>query len=110
MINQEKLKLLVKYSLLIAMTTVMTMIIQIPTINTNGYLNLGDMVVFVAAFLLGKKGGLIVGGLGSSFADILLGYSHYAPITLLVKGFEGYIAGAILETKVGKEYHYWQLL
>lgn len=100
--NHEELKLLVKYALLIAMTTVMTMVIQIPTINTNGYLNLGDMVVFVAAFLLGKRGGLIVGGLGSGLADILLGYSHYAPITLIVKGLEGFIAGAILETKVGK--------
>ena len=36
--------------LLIAMTTVMTMIIQIPTINTNGYLNLGDIVIFSSIF------------------------------------------------------------
>lgn len=100
--NNEKIRLLVKYALLIAMTTVMTMVIRIPTIGTNGYLNLGDMVVFVAALLLGKKGGLIIGGLGSSFADILAGYTHYAPITLIVKGLEGYIAGAILETRVGK--------
>jgi uncharacterized membrane protein len=100
--NNEKNRLLVKYAVLIAMTTVMTMVIRIPTIATNGYLNLGDMVVFVAALLLGKNGGLIVGGLGSSFADILAGYTHYAPITLIVKGLEGYIAGAILETRIGK--------
>lgn len=104
MVNDKKIKFLVKSSVLIAMTTVMTMVIRIPTIGTNGYLNLGDMVVFIAALVLGKNGGLIVGGLGSALADILAGYTHYAPITLVVKGLEGYIAGLILETKLGKRY------
>lgn len=104
MASSSRTKSLVKYSILIAMTTVMTMVIRIPSIGTNGYLNLGDMVVFIAAMVLGKKGGLVVGGLGSSLADVLGGYAHYAPITLIVKGLEGFIAGAILETKVGKKY------
>lgn len=94
-------KTLTRIGALMALTTVMTMVIQIPT-GTNGYLNLGDMVVFLAAMMLGRKGGFLVGGLGSSLADILLGYTHYAPITLLVKGFEGYIAGVLLETKLGQ--------
>ncbi len=98
-----KTKDLTKMAMLIALTTVMTMVVQIPVAATNGYLNLGDMVVFLAALTLGKKGGFIVGGLGSSLADLLLGYSHYAPITLIVKGLEGYIAGYLLETKVGRK-------
>jgi len=104
MASSNKTKLLVKYSVLIAMTTVMTMVIRIPTIGTNGYLNLGDMVVFIAAMMLGKKGGFVVGGLGSALADILVGYTHYAPITFVVKGLEGFLAGVILETKLGKRY------
>lgn len=100
----EKNKFLVKCSIMIAMTTVMTMVIKIPTLSTNGYLNLGDMVVFIAAMVLGKKGGFIVGGIGSSLADILLGYTHYAPITFVVKGLEGFIAGLLLETALGKKY------
>ncbi|GFN35030.1 ECF transporter S component [Tepidimicrobium xylanilyticum] len=99
---KDNLKLLIRYSVLMALTVVMTMVIHIPTIGTNGYLNLGDMVVFLAAFVLGKKGGFIVGGLGSALADLLLGYSHYAPITLIVKGLEGYIAGSLLEREIGK--------
>lgn len=95
---------MVRYSLFIAMTTVMTIVIKIPTISGNGYLNLGDMVVFMAALLLGKKGGFIVGGFGSALADLLLGYAHYAPITFVVKGLEGFIAGAIFETEIGKKY------
>lgn len=97
------LKTLIRYSVLIALTTVMTMVIHIPTLGTNGYLNLGDMVVFIAALTMGKRAGLIVGGVGSALADLLLGYTHYAPITLVVKGLEGYIAGRILETKIGRQ-------
>lgn len=93
---------LTRIAILMALTTVMTMIIQIPIIGTNGYLNLGDMVVFLAAMMLGKRGGFLVGGLGSAMADLLLGYTHYAPITFLVKGFEGYIAGALLDTRLGQ--------
>ncbi len=44
--KNNNLKLLVRYSMLIALTVVMTMVIHIPTIGTEGYLNLGDMVVF----------------------------------------------------------------
>lgn len=102
--KNEKLLVMVKAAVLIAMTTVMTMVVHIPTPSTNGYLNLGDMVVFIAAMMLGKKGGLLVGGLGSSLADLLLGYTHYVPITLVVKGLEGFIAGAILESNIGKKY------
>ena len=100
--RDNRLKDLTRIAALIALTTVMTMIINIPTIGTNGYINLGDMVVFIAAMMLGKKGGFLVGGLGSALADILLGYTHYAPITLIVKGLEGYIAGSLLETSLGQ--------
>lgn len=96
-------KTITKMSVLMALTTVMTMVIHIPTFGSNGYLNLGDMVVFLAAMILGRKGGFIVGGLGSGLADILLGYTHYAPITFIVKGIEGYIAGRLLETKLGQK-------
>ena len=97
-----KTKELTGLAVLIALTTVMTMVIHIPTIGTNGYLNLGDMVVFLSAMMLGRKGGFIVGGFGSALADLLLGYTHYVPITFIVKGLEGYIAGVILDTKLGK--------
>lgn len=97
-----EIKTLTRYAVLMALTTIMTMVIHIPTIGTNGYLNLGDMVVFIAALSLGRKGGLIVGGLGSAMADLLLGYTHYIPITLIVKGLEGYIAGRILEGDIGR--------
>lgn len=93
---------IVKLGVFIALTTVMTMI-SIPAFSGHGYLNLGDMVIFLAAMMMGRRGGLIVGGIGSALADIILGYSFYAPITLVVKGLEGFVAGFLLDTKMGRK-------
>ncbi len=76
-----------------ALVTIATMLFQIPTPATKGYINLGDTFIFVGAILLGKRSGFLLGGLGSALADILTGYVHWAPFTLVIKGLEGYIAG-----------------
>ena len=76
-----------------ALVTIATILFQIPTPATKGYINLGDTFIFVGAMLLGKKSGFLLGGLGSALADILTGYAHWAPFTLIIKGLEGYIAG-----------------
>ncbi|MBE6082333.1 MAG: ECF transporter S component [Tissierellaceae bacterium] len=102
-VKNDRLILITRYAVMLAITVVMTMIIHIPILGTKGYLNLGDMVVFLAAVMFGKKGGFVVGGLGSALADILLGYSYYAPITFVVKGLEGFFCAALLETKTGKK-------
>ena len=39
--------------------------------------------------------GGVAGGLGSALADLLLGYSAFAPFTLIIKGLEGFIIGTI---------------
>ena len=44
------------------------MVIQIPTVGTEGYLNFKVIWWFLAALILGK-GGFIVGGFGSALAD-----------------------------------------
>lgn len=81
-------------ALLTAFTCIATMVIAIPIIGTQGYVNIGDAMVIVSGLLLGKKYGALIGGAGSALADIFLGYSFYAPITLLVKGIEGWISGS----------------
>ena len=37
----------------------------------------------------------MAGGVGSALADLLGGYSHWAPFTLLIKGLEGLLVGAL---------------
>ncbi|MFW9830755.1 MAG: ECF transporter S component [Candidatus Thorarchaeota archaeon] len=81
-------------AVLTALVTVLTIIIEIPVPATQGYINLGDVGVFLSGLLMGPLGGL-AGGLGSALADAALGYFQYVPITLIVKGFQATLTGTI---------------
>ncbi len=70
-------------------------LIAIETPITGGYFNLGESMVYTAAILGGPMVGMIAGGLGSSLADVYLGYQQYAPGTLVIKAFEGFIVGSL---------------
>ena len=61
-----KLQKLVLAALFAALTYVATNIIHMPTPVTNGYVNLGDCMVLLGAFLLGPVYGAAAGGIGSS--------------------------------------------
>lgn len=80
-------------AIMTALTTVMTLVIQIPYPGTSGYFNFGDTMVMLSGLLLGPVGGFFAGGVGSAIADVTSGYSYYAPITLIVKGLEGMAVG-----------------
>ena len=77
-----------------ALVCIATTMIQIKSPN-GGYINAGDAVLLLSSFLLGPASGAIAGGLGSCLADIFLGYSQYAPATLIIKALMGFVAGVI---------------
>ncbi len=58
-----------------------------------GYLNFGEIVIYTAAFLFGGTVGGLSGGIGAAAADVILGWAFYAPVTLIVKGLEGFVVG-----------------
>lgn len=91
----EKTQKLVWAALFTALTTVATMIVQIHS-PLGGYVNAGDALVILSAFLLGPAWGALAAGLGSALADIFTGYIIYAPATLLIKALMALTAGAIL--------------
>ncbi len=62
---------------------------------TEGYVNIGDAVIVAAALLFGPRVGGLAGGFGSALADLLGGYAHWAPFTLLIKGGEGILVGLL---------------
>lgn len=66
---------------------------------TTGYFNVGEIMVYTCALLMGPYVGAFAGGVGSMISDISLGYPYYAPGTLLIKGTEGFVVG-YLGTKV----------
>lgn len=93
--KHNKLIRLVLAALFIALGCVATMVISIPIPATNGYINLGDGIVLLGAFLLGPVYGAAAGGLGPMLADILLGYASYAPGTLVIKALSALFAALL---------------
>lgn len=79
-----------------SMVCVCTMCVQIPS-PMNGYVNLGDAMVLMSAFLLGPVYGTAAAGIGSALADVLTGYLYYAPGTLVIKGGIALIACMLLK-------------
>ncbi len=101
MANNNKTKLVAQYlamaGVATALVAVATIVVQIPVPVVNGYLNLGDSIIFITSVLCGPIVGGIAGGLGSMLADIILGYAIYAVPTLIIKGIEGVICGVIAD-------------
>ena len=95
----NKIHDLTMLGLLTALVAVSTMIIKVPVISTEGYIHLGDSMIFLAALLFGRKKGAIGAGVGSALADLLLGYTHWIIPTLIIKYIMGYGAGLIADNE-----------
>lgn len=94
---------LTRMGLCAALTAVATMIIKFPTPATQGYVNVGDTVIFVSAILFGPNVGMVAGGIGSALADLLGGYFHWVPFTFIIKGVEGWLVG-----RLAVSFHQWR--
>jgi uncharacterized membrane protein len=90
------------YGILIALTATITYTSAAPFSPTRGFFNLGESMVFFSALTFGWRAGCVCGGIGSATADILLGFTPYAPITLVAKGTEGFVAGVIGKLNGGR--------
>jgi len=69
----------------------------IPIPATSGYFNVGETIIYVAALLFGAFVGAFSGGIGAMLADIYLGFSVFAPGTMVIKGIEGAIVGILYQ-------------
>ena len=98
--EMERTRMLVMAGLFAALGCAATMVLQVPS-PTGGYLNLGDAVVLLGAYLLGPVYGAVAGGVGPALADLLSGYTAYVPGTLVIKGAMALLA-AVLYRAVGK--------
>ncbi|MCY3555960.1 MAG: ECF transporter S component [Gemmatimonadetes bacterium] len=92
-------------ALSIALVTLATFVIRIPNPATQGYINLGDGLLFTLALVFGWRIGGLAGGVGSALADALGGYFIWAPWTLVIKGIEGILVGSIAFWGTGGGHH-----
>ena len=98
-----KTKALVINALFIALTLVATFInIRLPLMGNGGLIHLGNVPLFIAAFVYGKKTGAIAGAFGMGLFDLLSGYALWAPFTFIIVGAMGFLAGLISEKVPGK--------
>ena len=98
--NNQKVRKLVLSALMAALVYVATSIIQIPS-PVNGYVNLGDCFVLLSGWLLGPWYGAAAAGIGSMLVDLLSGYGHYVPGTLIIKGVDA-LAAALIFRAMGR--------
>ena len=82
--------------LLAALIMVATAYLKFPT--TLGYIHIGDGIIYLSAAILGPFAGLVA-AVGSCLADLLAGYVTYAPVTFIIKGITGLVAGYLLQKK-----------
>ncbi|WP_102272871.1 ECF transporter S component [Cytobacillus massiliigabonensis] len=99
-----KTKILVINALFIALTLVATMFINIklPIMGNGGLIHLGNVPLFIAALVYGKKTGAIAGAFGMAFFDLISGWALWAPFTFIIVGLMGFSAGFISEKVPGK--------
>ena len=100
-LNKERGKFstkdLVETALLTALVFVATAFINIrlPILSSGGLVHLGNVILFAAAILFGKKKGAIAGAVGMAIFDLSSGWALWATFTFIVRGIMGYIVGAI---------------
>lgn len=88
--------------LLSALAVVAISVFRIPGPGGNVYFHLGETVMITSAVFLGKRGGGFVGGVAGAIADILLGAALWAPFSLVIHGFKGWIIGTLADGQGGK--------
>lgn len=79
-----------------------TMVIQVPAPTDNGFTNIGDCFILIAAWVLGPWYGFAAGGIGSALADLLTAHAHYVPGTLIIKGLMAVVAALIIHAFIKK--------
>ena len=99
--NSSRVKSLAITAICLVLVYVVTSVVNIrlPFAPNGGLVHLGNVPLFVAAILFGKRTGMIAGGIGMGLFDLLSGWTLWAPFTLVIVGCMGFVVGAITEKR-----------
>ena len=100
-VKKTTTKTLTINAMCIALTFVATAFINIrlPIMANGGLIHSGNVPLFLAAILFGKKTGAIAGAFGMGIFDLISGWTAWAPFTFIIVGIMGYTVGKISEKK-----------
>ena len=88
--NATRLRRLCQCAMFAAVIYVFTAYLHVPSFN--GYTHIGDGFLYLAASLLPTGYAAAAGAVGAGLADLLSGYSIWAPATLVIKAVMGVLA------------------
>lgn len=84
--KNKQLRLVTLAALFAALIMLMTAyVLHIPTGLNDGYIHLGDTMIYVAASMLPLPYAMAAAGIGGALADILSGAMLWAPFTAVIK-------------------------
>lgn len=75
--------------------------IRLPLAANGGLVHLGNVPLFLAAIIYGKKTGALAGAFGMALFDLMGGWVLWAPFTFVTVGLMGYTVGAMTEKRHG---------
>lgn len=81
--KSKKIKLVCISGVLTALVFVITAYLHIPT--NNGYIHVGDGLIYLAACILPQPYAIAVGAVGALLADCLTGFAVWAPGSVVIK-------------------------
>lgn len=85
----------ISISLVLLATTFIN--IRLPIMGNGGLIHLGNVPLFLAAILFGRKTGFLAGAIGMGLFDLLNGWTAWAPFTFIIVGLMGYTVGIVSE-------------
>lgn len=83
-------------ALMMGLIMVAIMFVRVPIPFTQGYVHLGDAMIFLAVLVMGWKYGAIAAALGGAMGDILGGFPVWAPWTFAIKGIMAIVMGLFI--------------
>lgn len=99
---QSQAKQIALDAMFVALTLVFTAFvnIQIPSFGgAGGLIHLGNVPLFIAAMVYGKRTGALAGALGMGLFDLLCGWAAWAACTFITCGLMGFAVGAICKNR-----------
>ena len=101
--NTGQTSKLVMTALMIGIIVVSIMFIKFPIPGTQGYVHLGDAMIFLAVLVLGWKYGAVAAAIGGALGDIMGGAALWAPWTLVIKAVMAIIMGCFIAATLDKK-------
>ena len=93
--SRNRIQELVITALFIALVYVCTwqINIRLPFMGTGGLIHLGNVPLFIGAFLFGRRTGALCGAFGMALFDLMSGWAAWSPFTFVIVGLMGYTVG-----------------